>query len=101
MELLLTSVLTGIGLSMDCFAVAIAAGAHLRAGRLKTAGILAVFFGGFQAAMTLAGYFLASGFAPLISAYDHWIAASMLLAIGGKMLDEGCTIREGKMCRIS
>jgi len=89
MDLLLTSFLIGIGLSMDCLAVSIAAGAHLRAGRLKTALILALFFGGFQTGMTIAGYFLSAGFAPLISAYDHWIAALMLFAIGGKMILEG------------
>lgn len=89
MELLLTSVLIGIGLSMDCLAVAIAAGAHLKVSRLKTALILALFFGGFQAGMILAGFFLAAGFATLISAYDHWVAALMLFAIGGKMIYEG------------
>lgn len=94
MDLLLTSFLIGIGLSMDCFAVAIAAGAHLRASRLKTAGILALFFGAFQAGMTLAGYLLASGFASLIADYDHWIAAFLLFIIGGKMLYEGVHERE-------
>lgn len=89
MEILLTSVLLGIGLSMDCLAVAIAAGAHLNVSRLKTASILALFFGGFQAGMTLGGFVLASGFATLISAYDHWVAALMLFAIGGKMIYEG------------
>jgi len=93
MDLLLTSVLIGIGLSMDCLAVAIAAGAHLKVSRLQTAGILALFFGGFQAGMTLAGFFLTSGFASFISAYDHWVAALMLFAIGGKMIAEG--IRDG------
>jgi putative Mn2+ efflux pump MntP len=89
MELLLTSALIGIGLSMDCFAVAIAAGAHLNVSRARTALTLAVFFGAFQAGMTLAGFFLGSGFAPLIAAYDHWVAALLLFAIGGKMIREG------------
>ncbi|OPY36365.1 MAG: hypothetical protein A4E35_01904 [Methanoregula sp. PtaU1.Bin051] len=89
MELLLTSVLIGIGLSMDCFAVAIAAGAHQRISRFKTALTLAVFFGTFQAGMTIAGYLLGSGFAHLISSYDHWVAAAMLFLIGGKMILEG------------
>lgn len=92
-ELLFTSALIGIGLSMDCFAVAIAAGAHLRASRIRTALVLALFFGGFQAGMMLAGFFAASGFARLISAYDHWIAAGLLFAIGGKMILEG--VRDG------
>lgn len=89
MDLLLTSVLVGIGLSMDCFAVAIAFGAHLHASRIRTALILATFFGGFQTGMTLAGFFLGSGFIAIISAYDHWVAAVMLFAIGGKMIYEG------------
>ncbi len=89
MELLLTSAMIGIGLSMDCFAVAIAAGAHLNVSRMRTALTLAVFFGAFQAGMMLVGFFLGSGFAPLISTYDHWVAAIMLFAIGGKMIYEG------------
>ncbi len=89
MELLLTSVFIGIGLAMDCLAVSIAAGAHLKVSRLRTALTLAVFFGAFQTGMTLAGYLLSSGFAPLISAYDHWVAAALLFAIGGKMVWEG------------
>ena len=89
MEPLLTSFLIGIGLSMDCLAVAIAAGAHLHVSRLRTALTLALFFGAFQAGMTLAGFFLGAGFAPFISTYDHWVAAIMLFAIGGKMIAEG------------
>jgi len=89
MELLLTSVLIGIGLSMDCFAVAIAAGARLKASRIRTALTLAVSFGAFQAGMTLIGFFFGAGFAQLISAFDHWVAALLLFAIGGKMIFEG------------
>jgi putative Mn2+ efflux pump MntP len=94
MEILLTSALIGIGLSMDCFAVAIAAGGYQKVSRLKTAVILAVFFGSFQTGMTLAGALVGSGFAHRISSYDHWIAAIMLFLIGGKMVMEG--VRDGE-----
>jgi putative Mn2+ efflux pump MntP len=94
MDFLLTSVLIGIGLSMDCLAVAIAAGAHLNVSRIRTALTLALFFGAFQAGMMLAGFYFVSGFSGTISAYDHWIAAFMLFAIGGKMIFEG--IRDGR-----
>lgn len=94
MELLLISFLIGIGLSMDCLAVAIAAGAHLHVNRLRTALTLALFFGVFQAGMTLAGFLLGAGFTSLTAAYDHWVAAFMLFAIGGKMVAEG--IRDGE-----
>ena len=81
--------LIAIGLAMDCFPVPIAAGARMRAGRLRTAATLALFFGAFQAGMTLAGFFLAAGFSSVIDAYDHWVAAGLLFIIGGKMIAEG------------
>lgn len=89
MGFLLTVILIGIGLSMDCLAVAFAAGAYQKVSRLKTAVILAAFFGAFQFGMTLAGFFLGFGFAHFISSYDHWVAAILLFIIGGKMILEG------------
>jgi len=89
MELYLTSLLIGIGLSMDCLAVSFAVGTHQKSARIKAALILALFFGGFQCGMTLFGWFLGTGFADLISTYDHWIASFLLFIIGGKMLIEG------------
>lgn len=85
---ILISVLVGIGLAMDCFAVSLAIGAKQIGSKLKTAFIIAGFFGFFQFGMTLAGWFLGTGFAVLISAYDHWIAFLLLAAIGGKMIWE-------------
>ena len=93
MEEIITSIFIGLGLAMDCLAVSFAAGANQRTARIKTAVILAVFFGGFQCGMTLLGWFLGTGFAYLIAVYDHWIAAGLLWIIGGKMLIEG--IRDG------
>lgn len=89
METFITSILIGLGLSMDCLAVSFAAGANQRTARLKSAAILAAFFGGFQCGMTVLGWFLGTGFADLISAYDHWVAAGLLGIIGTKMLIEG------------
>jgi putative Mn2+ efflux pump MntP len=90
METIVTSLLIGLGLAMDCLAVSFAAGANQRAARVKTALILAVFFGGFQCGMTVLGWLLGTGFADTIAAYDHWIAAGLLGIIGAKMLIEGC-----------
>ena len=86
---LVTAVLIGIGLAMDCFAVSLAAGASNPVSRIKTAIILASFFGFFQFGMTLLGWGLSSGFAMFISAYDHWIAFFLLLVIGIRMIREG------------
>ena len=75
-----------VGLSMDAFAVSLCKG--LVMDRLRTGDglLVALFFGGFQALMPIAGYYLASNFAGYIEAYDHWIAFFLLLFIGGKML---------------
>jgi putative Mn2+ efflux pump MntP len=89
MEILITSTLIGLGLAMDCLAVSFAAGANQRTARIKTAFILAIFFGGFQLGMTILGWVLGTGFADIISTYDHWIAAGLLGIIGIKMLFEG------------
>jgi manganese efflux pump family protein len=89
MELYLTSFLIGIGLAMDCLAVSFAVGTHQKSARIRAALILALFFGGFQCGMTLLGWLLGTGFADMISIYDHWIASFLLFIIGGKMLIEG------------
>ena len=75
-----------VGLSMDAFAVSLCKG--LVMDRLRTGDglLVALLFGGFQALMPIAGYYLASNFASYIEAYDHWIAFLLLLFIGGKML---------------
>jgi manganese efflux pump family protein len=91
---LLTPALIGIGLSMDCFAVSLAVGSTLKSGILRTAFIIALCFGGFQAGMTVLGW--AAGFSVigLISAYDHWIAFILLLVVGAKMMWEGISGEE-------
>lgn len=79
--------LTGIGLSMDAFAVSICRGLQMRRGvNWKHLLIIALFFGGFQALMPAIGYLLGSQFKDYIVAIDHWIAFVLLAFIGGKMV---------------
>ncbi|MBN1166362.1 MAG: manganese efflux pump [Methanospirillaceae archaeon] len=89
MESLYTSLLIALGLAMDCLAVSFAAGTTTNSSRLRTAATLAIFFGGFQCGMTVAGWALGTGFADLIAAWDHWAAAGLLWIIGIKMIFEG------------
>lgn len=78
--------LIAVGLSMDAFAVSISDGIVMKNRRR---GVLAaLLFGVFQAGMPVAGYFLGSAFAELISRYDHYIALVVLGFIGGKMIVE-------------
>jgi manganese efflux pump family protein len=86
---LLTPVLIGIGLSMDCFAVSLAIGSMTTSGLKRAAAIIAICFGMFQAGMTVLGWFAGISVITLISAYDHWVAFVLLLAVGGKMIWEG------------
>ena len=80
--------LLAIGVSMDAFAVSICKG--LAAGRtsLKESAICGSWFGGFQALMPLAGFFLGTLFAEAIEAFDHWVAFVLLAIIGFNMLKD-------------
>lgn len=80
--------LIAVGLSMDAFAVSICRGLGMRRLNLRTAAVLALFFGGFQALMPLTGWALGSQFMWLIAPVDHWVAFVLLAFIGGKMLWE-------------
>lgn len=90
-----------VGLSMDAFAVAICKGLSMKKRNYTRALITAAFFGGFQAAMPLAGYLLGVQFQQYITAFDHWVAFVLLLLIGAKMLHESremCHIPDDKFC---
>ena len=47
-----------------------------------------LYFGGFQAAMPMAGYLLGIRFQQMITSVDHWIAFVLLCLIGGNMVRE-------------
>ena len=81
-------ILLGIGLSMDAFAVAICKGLSSEKFSIKSALIVGLWFGLFQALMPLAGYFLTGLVAGYIEFIDHWIAFALLGFIGGKMIFE-------------
>ncbi|MDR1805424.1 MAG: manganese efflux pump MntP family protein [Clostridium sp.] len=81
--------LIAVALSMDAFAAAIGKGIAWRQWTLKKALTVGLWFGVFQAAMPLAGYYAGTLFASKIDAFDHWIAFGLLAFIGGKMLVEG------------
>lgn len=82
--------LTGIGLSMDAFAVAICKGLGMRKVNYKQMLLIALFFGGFQALMPLLGWLLGRQFEQYITSVDHWIAFALLVLIGANMLREAC-----------
>ncbi len=80
--------LIAVGLSMDAFAVAICKGLSMRRMNLRSAVVVGLYFGGFQALMPLIGYLLGVHFQSVITAYDHWIAFILLVIIGANMIRE-------------
>ena len=77
-----------VGLSMDAFAVSVCKGVAMPKMIWKGALLVGLYFGGFQAAMPLFGYFLGSSFSLAIRAYDHWVAFILLAVIGANMIKE-------------
>lgn len=85
---ILELLIIAVGVSMDAFAVSICKGLSVRSLRPRHTLSVALWFGGFQALMPLAGYFLGVGFADYVSEFDHWIAFVLLAIIGGNMIKE-------------
>lgn len=79
-------ILIGVSLSMDAFAVSVCSGLKMKRIDYKTASIIALFFGGFQAIMPVLGWALGQLFAKYVDKYDHYIAFLLLAFIGGKMV---------------
>ena len=82
---------------MDAVAVAIASGLSVKRLRWQDALKMAVFFGVFQAVMPLGGYLLGALFADTLAAYDHWIAFTLLSALGIKLIIESRNAGETKV----
>ena len=77
-----------LALAMDAFAVAV--GLSLAGGGLHGARSfrLAFHFGLFQFVMPIAGWAAGQSVIKLIADYDHWVAAGLLVFVGGKMIVE-------------
>ena len=81
---LLEIFLIGIGLSMDAFAVAICKGLAMPDKvHKRSAFLIALYFGVFQAVMPALGWLLGSQFAHYVTRFAPWIAFVLLAWIGG------------------
>ena len=89
--------LLAVALSMDALAVSICKGMSIRKLKLRHALIVGAWFGAFQAIMPTLGFLLASTFADLITAVDHWVAFALLALIGGNMIRESLSKEEEKV----
>lgn len=87
-----------VGLAMDAFAVSVCKGLSMKKINWGQAFTVALFFGGFQALMPVLGWLLGKGFAEMISDYDHWVSAALLIFIGVRMITESFKDEEEPDC---
>ena len=91
--------LIGIALAMDCFTVSIATGIAYGRWVGMPMTLSALSFGIFQGGMTLLGYwgmYLLSSNVGVIRDVDHWIAFSLLLYLGMRMMRNHGDDKEGE-----
>lgn len=87
-------VLIALSLSVDCFAVAVSGSAAMgRLSRLQV-GRTSFAFGFAQFLMPVLGWLAGKTVVNIISAYDHWIAFTLLALVGGHMIWESAKSEE-------
>jgi putative Mn2+ efflux pump MntP len=79
--------LIAVGLAMDACFVSITKGMVAKT-TVKHAAIIALFFGGFQALMTIGGRILGLPLQEIVSTYAPWIAFILISIVGIKMIYE-------------
>lgn len=83
---LLTSILLGIGLSMDAACVSMTNGLREPNLKIKKVLLISIFFGLFQGLMPLIGYFCGHALIKYISKFIPWISLFILGFLGGKII---------------
>ena len=86
--------LIAIGLSADCFAVALGASTSGKGYSYFQMLRVCLAFGAAQAIMPVLGWLGGKTLVNLISDYDHWVAFGLLLVIGGRMIWESFHSKE-------
>ena len=80
--------LISFGVSIDALAVSVAASLADRGDRFRHGAMAALYFGGFQTLMPLAGFGTACIFHSFVAAVDHCLAFALLGFVGGRMIFE-------------
>jgi putative Mn2+ efflux pump MntP len=79
-------VFIALALSIDAFAVALAASATGRVNNPRAAFRLSFHFGLFQFLMPVLGWAAGATLEPLIESFDHWVAFVLLGVVGIRMI---------------
>ena len=89
-----------VGLAMDAFAVAVAAGMAVEAVTPRHVFRLAFHFGLFQFMMPIIGWLAGERLAARIDGYGNWLACVLLGYVGGKMLWEARGTKDAEKAAI-
>ncbi|HZG18531.1 MAG TPA: manganese efflux pump MntP [Herbaspirillum sp.] len=81
--------LLALAMSTDAFAAAIGKGAAMQKPRFLQALRIGLLFGVIEAITPLIGWFAGSVATKWVSEWDHWIAFTLLLVLGARMIREG------------
>jgi putative Mn2+ efflux pump MntP len=95
----LSILIVALGLSADCFAVALSASCAKKSLVYWQGFRLSLSFGLFQSAMTVIGWLAGRTVVDFISSYDHWLAFGLLLFVGGRMIWESLHEKDGEETR--
>lgn len=82
-------ILLAFAMSTDAFAAAIGKGASLHKPRFAEALRMGLIFGSIEAITPLIGWLIGKSASSYVEAWDHWIAFSLLVALGLHMIHEG------------
>jgi putative Mn2+ efflux pump MntP len=93
---LIEILIIAIALAMDAFSVSISAGVLLKNPKPRQYFRLSFHFGLFQFLMPLGGYVVGEKFSNRIEAFDHWVAFSLLVIVGVKMIKESTAAAENR-----
>ena len=85
-----------IGLSADCFAVALSGSISMRTLSLLQVFRASLTFGIFQALMPFLGWLAGRTVVDLVAGYDHWVAFVLLAVIGSRMIWESLRSKDGR-----
>jgi len=85
---IIEALLYGVALSADAFAVSVCKGLAVGAVKPRHISATGTWFGGFQAAMPILGFYLGFAAKDYIINYDHWAAFILLSVIGINMIRE-------------
>ena len=88
--------LIAIGLSADCFAVALSGSISMRTPSRLQVFRTSLSFGLFQGLMPVLGWLAGRTVVGLVGDYDHWVAFILLALVGSRMIWESFRSKDGR-----